>query len=230
MMVTASRSSTTARVSRNVRRAVGRWVPMTASTARANAMSVAVGMAQPPRASPPAPGIDREVDQRRERPSRRRRPAIGSAARRGSRRSPATNSRLSSRPTTKKKIASRPSAAHVPRLRSRWSAAGPTRRSTQRLVRAAPRASWPRPGRAPCPPAAARRPRSPGAAVPRCASPRPSVPGANRGRRCGWLGGGSGWLTGHSWGRHVDCRPDFPAHRAPAYGARGRTGSATLAT
>src|SRR5680860_504806 len=47
MIVIASRSSTTARVSRKVRSAEGRWEPMMASTARANAMSVAVGMAQP---------------------------------------------------------------------------------------------------------------------------------------------------------------------------------------
>jgi hypothetical protein len=42
--------------------------------------------------------------------------STGSAARRGSRRSPATNSRLSSSPATKKKIASRPSAAQAARL------------------------------------------------------------------------------------------------------------------
>ena len=51
--------------------------------------------------------------------------AIGTAARRGSLRSPATNSRLSSRPATKKKIASSPSAAQVARERSRCRAAGP---------------------------------------------------------------------------------------------------------
>ena len=47
MTVIASRSSTTARVSRKVRNAVGRCVDSTASTARANAMSVAIGTAQP---------------------------------------------------------------------------------------------------------------------------------------------------------------------------------------
>jgi hypothetical protein len=51
MMVMASRSSTTARVRRNVRSPDGRWVLMTARTARAKAMSVAVGMAHP--VSPP---------------------------------------------------------------------------------------------------------------------------------------------------------------------------------
>ncbi len=47
MMLIARRSSTTASVSRNVRSAGGRWRPMTASTASANAMSVAAGIAQP---------------------------------------------------------------------------------------------------------------------------------------------------------------------------------------
>ena len=53
MIVMAMRSSTTARVSRNERSALGRCVPMTASTASANAMSVAVGIAQP-RSMPPS--------------------------------------------------------------------------------------------------------------------------------------------------------------------------------
>ena len=44
----------------------------------------------------------------------------------GRRSSPATISRFSSRPTTKKKMASRPSFAHVTRLRSRCKDAGPT--------------------------------------------------------------------------------------------------------
>jgi hypothetical protein len=45
IMVIASRLSTTARVSRKVRSAADGWVPITASTASAKAMSVAVGMA-----------------------------------------------------------------------------------------------------------------------------------------------------------------------------------------
>jgi hypothetical protein len=60
MMVIASRSSTPARVSRNVRNAAGRWVLITASTARAKAMSVAVGMAQPARARC---WCERDIDQ-----------------------------------------------------------------------------------------------------------------------------------------------------------------------
>ena len=51
MMVMASRSSTTASVSRNVRRPEGRWVLITARIATAKAMSVAVGIAHPE--SPP---------------------------------------------------------------------------------------------------------------------------------------------------------------------------------
>ena len=47
MTVMAPRSSTTARVSRNARSAGGRCEPTTASTASANAMSVAIGIAQP---------------------------------------------------------------------------------------------------------------------------------------------------------------------------------------
>ena len=55
MIVIAMRSSTTARVSRNERSAEGSEDPMTASTARAKAMSVAVGIAHPRRASPSPP-------------------------------------------------------------------------------------------------------------------------------------------------------------------------------
>ncbi len=98
---------------------------MTASTARAKAMSVAVGIAQPRSASPPVFRLTSTYTSAGATmpPTAAR---IGTAARRGSRSSPSTTSRLSSRPTTKKKIASRPSAAQVDRLRSRCSAAGPT--------------------------------------------------------------------------------------------------------
>ena len=120
MMVIASRSSTTARVNRNVRNAAGRWVEMTARTATANAISVAVGMAQPRVASAPAPAVKAaKISAGTTMPPMAA--AIGSAARRGSRRSPATNSRLSSRPTTKKKIASSPSAAQALSVRFKCS-------------------------------------------------------------------------------------------------------------
>ncbi len=55
MITIAIRSSTTASVSRNVRSAVGKWLPITASTARAKAMSVATGIAHPST----APGVPR---------------------------------------------------------------------------------------------------------------------------------------------------------------------------
>ena len=98
---------------------------MTASTASAKAMSVAVGTAQPLRASASPPRLTATYTSAGATipPTAA---ATGSAARRGSRRSPATISRLSSRPATKKKIASSPSAAHAPSVRSRCSAAGPT--------------------------------------------------------------------------------------------------------
>lgn len=53
MIRIANRSSTTARVSRKARRADGSDVPMTASTASAKAMSVAVGTAHPLSEPPP---------------------------------------------------------------------------------------------------------------------------------------------------------------------------------
>ena len=49
MITMTIRSSTTARVSRKARSWVGSAEPTTASTARAKAMSVAAGIAQPPR-------------------------------------------------------------------------------------------------------------------------------------------------------------------------------------
>src|SRR6478752_4937842 len=129
MTVMARRSSTTARVSRNARSAVGRWVDSTASTASANAMSVAIGTAHPSRFSgrPAARLMAMKIAAGTTIPPTAA--AIGRAARRGSRRSPATNSRLSSNPTTKKKMASSPSAAHPETGRRRWSDSGPTANS-----------------------------------------------------------------------------------------------------
>ena len=63
MITITIRSSTTASVSRNARSAVGRFDPTTASTASANAMSVAAGIAQP-RGRPSRRRVHREVDQR----------------------------------------------------------------------------------------------------------------------------------------------------------------------
>lgn len=117
-----------ASVSRNTRRAGGRNLPTTAITATANAMSVAVGIAQPRRASePPAALITTKMRAGTTTPPIAA--AIGRAARRGSRRRPATNSSFSSRPTTKKKIASRPSDAQAPTLSSRCSSGMPNVKS-----------------------------------------------------------------------------------------------------
>jgi len=44
-MVIANKSSTTAKVSKKVRNAAGKWLLITANTATANAMSVAIGTA-----------------------------------------------------------------------------------------------------------------------------------------------------------------------------------------
>ena len=87
-------------------------------------MSVAVGIAQPRSAPSPVPALSAtKITAGATMPPTAA--ATGSAARRGSRRSPATNSRLSSSPAMKKKIASSPSAAHSPTVRSRCRAAGP---------------------------------------------------------------------------------------------------------
>ncbi len=120
------RSSTTARVSRKARKAEGRWVPRTARTASANAISVAAGMAHPRRAcaSPPPPSTTR-MNSSDGTATPQAAAMIGTAAFAGSRKSPTVSSRLSSNPATKKKIASSPSAAQVPTLRSRWRPAGP---------------------------------------------------------------------------------------------------------
>ena len=83
------------------------WVLMTASTASANAISVAVGMAHPCRASPPVVALT-ATKIRAGTAIQLRAAATGRAALRGSRRSPARNSRLSSSPATKKKMASKP--------------------------------------------------------------------------------------------------------------------------
>src|SRR6478609_7387812 len=127
MMVIAMRSSTTARVSRNDRSADGRCVAITARTARAKAMSVAVGIAQPRNTSPSPPASNAvPTKSSAGTATPHTAAAIGSAALLRSDRSPATNSRLSSIPATRKNTASSPSAAHVPRLRSRCKALGPT--------------------------------------------------------------------------------------------------------
>lgn len=86
-------------------------------------MSVATGMAQPLS----IPGVPKPMDAAMIAGTRTPPHAamIGSIAALRSASLPTTSSRLSSRPATKKKTASSPSCAQVPRLRSRWSADGP---------------------------------------------------------------------------------------------------------
>ena len=84
-------------------------------------MSVAVGIAHPRRASPSPPS---RVTVATKTSAGTMTPPMaattGTTAFAGERRSPTRNSRLSSSPATKKKIASRPSPAHWPTVRSRW--------------------------------------------------------------------------------------------------------------
>ncbi len=96
---------------------------MTASTASAKAMSVAVGTAQPAREPPPALLVTVYTSAGTAMPHRAA--TTGSAAALGSFRSPATSSRFSSMPATKKKIASRPSAAQCATDRFSPRASGP---------------------------------------------------------------------------------------------------------
>ena len=102
--------------------------PITASTARAKAMSVAVGMAQPRVASPSAPisvTVARKTSAGTMTPPTAA--TTGTTALAGGvRRSPTRNSRLSSSPATKKKIARRPSPAQWPTVSSRWPHSMPT--------------------------------------------------------------------------------------------------------
>lgn len=81
-------------------------------------MSVAVGIAQPP-GCPPLPELT-TANRIAGSATPQRAAMTGSRAALGLRSSPATNSRLSSMPATKKKIVSRPSLAQASRVRSRW--------------------------------------------------------------------------------------------------------------
>ena len=99
-------SSTMARVSRNTFRRGGTRLPNTATSARAKAMSVAMGMPHPSTPTPPA-FTARKMTAGTIIPPSAAMP--GRTAADFSRSSPATSSRLISRPTTKKKMAIRPS-------------------------------------------------------------------------------------------------------------------------
>ena len=200
MIVIASRSSTTARVSRNVRSAAGRCGADHGEHGQREG-DVGGGRDRPAGEVPGGAGVDRDVDQRRAATMPPTAAATGSAARRGSRRSPATNSRLSSSPATKKKIASSPSAAHW-RQREVQVQRGRADRGARDSggVGRAPRASSPRRARAP--------PRRPAAGAAdglgaqdrrRSGGPRASC----RGRTAGSRDAGRG---GHGAPRRVDDR------------------------
>jgi len=126
MITIAIRSSTTARVSRKTRSMGCTRGAMRPSIVTANAMSVAVGTAQPCTAGVPALKATKMTAGTATPPKAA---ATGTIAVDMRRSEPPANSRLSSSPTMKKKIASSPSAAQVPSDRSRFHAAGPTRRS-----------------------------------------------------------------------------------------------------
>ena len=98
----APRSSATAKVSRKIFNVAGARLPTSASTPTANAMSVAIGMPQPLTPGPPALNARYSAAGTTIPP---RAATSGSAAARGSRKSPCTISRLISRPTTKKNTA-----------------------------------------------------------------------------------------------------------------------------
>jgi hypothetical protein len=123
MITIATRSSTTARVSRNARSTDGSDVLMTARTASANAMSVAVGTAQPWKDTSPATLTRQYTSAGTAIPHSAA--TTGNAAADGDFSSPATSSRFSSIPATKKKIVSSPSDAQWAPDRWRLSADGP---------------------------------------------------------------------------------------------------------
>ena len=202
--VIASRSSTIASASRNVRRPAGRWVDTTASTANENAISVAIGIAQP-RLVPEAAFTARNNSAGTTIPPRAA--ATGTAARLGSRRSPTTNSRLSSRPARKKNKANSPSAAHSWRLRCR--AGGPTSSSRRQRSTSGQQASSPTPWPAPRRRSAAFRPASRCAAPPRSAGSRATIRG--RTRRAGQRTPGTRLYLSPGRVRRIG-RPDRAAH------------------
>ena len=125
----APRSSTVARVSRNVATAGGMRFLKKLYTPMANAMSVAMGMAQPAAMPPGAMFSARYTPMGASMPPSA--PTHGSSAARKLLSEPNTNSRLISRPTLKKKSAMRPSLTHSCALRCRPSDAGPMWKCSQ---------------------------------------------------------------------------------------------------
>ena len=108
-------SSTIATASRKIRSGPGTRLPAMASTPRARAMSVATTIAQPRDAL--APAMARYISAGTIMPPMAA--ATGRNAPRLVANCPLTNSRLISRPTTKKKIVINPSLTHSRRVRCR---------------------------------------------------------------------------------------------------------------
>ena len=165
MTVIAKRSSTTARVSRNARSADGRCVPMTASTASAKAMSVAVGMRPAGRGRRGAHGDDRaDVDERGHGHAARARRRRGAAAFGAVAQVAGDELALELDPRDEEEDREQAVGGPVPRERSRCSAAGPTTESREGVVAVAPGRVGPDQRRARRRRAAARRRRSRAAA------------------------------------------------------------------
>ena len=207
MMVMANRSSTTARVSRKTRSAAGRWVLMTASTARANAMSVAVGIAQPDRRR----AAGRSLRGRAARaPPCHRPPRRPGGPRGGVAQVARDELALQLQPGDEEEDREQPVGGPVLNVRSRCSAGGPDPPLRERRVGVAPGGVRPdqreRPRRRP----AAARPRSRRAARPRSGVPR----ARSRGRKAGAVHDARERLhPGIPSGRQQGRRPGFPALR-----------------
>ena len=139
MMTMATRSSTTASVSRNERSALGRWLPTTARTARAKAMSVAVGTAQPASRATCAVRHGQEHQRRKDDAGERR--GHGSTAVPG-RAGHRTSSRSSPAPPRRR---TRPAVRRTPTARCEVEVQGvrPERRRPHRSIGCHPTASCP---------------------------------------------------------------------------------------
>ena len=123
----------TAIASSSTRTPEGSIVPASASTPSAKAMSVATGIAHaPPSAAAPHDTASATSAGTTMPPTAAN---TGSDAARRSASSPTVSSRLTSMPAMKKKIASSPSAAQSPSVRSRCSQLGPSAVSASQTER-----------------------------------------------------------------------------------------------
>ena len=152
-------SSTMASAARNTFRPAGAPGATSASTPSAKAMSVAVGTAQPDRASG---GGQRQVEQPPAPATPPRAAAKGSAAWRRLDSSPTSSSRLISRPTSRKNTAISPSLTQWRAVRASGGLRVRPRGASARTTRwRRPTASWPRSERRPAAAASKTRRRPP---------------------------------------------------------------------